>query len=263
MERFLQHNYEKLTNAELADRLGLTLTVVRMKLYSMGLKRMEMEYWTDEQIDFLRANFHKIGDLELSEIFTRKWPKQKGWTKKHIEKKRRYLNLKRTKEQIRKIHLRNVEAGRFKICAIKRWDKCGRSKEGEIRFWRQNPCRSIPMIKVNGQYIFWARYTWEQNHGPIPKGMNVVFKDNNPRNMEISNLELITDAELSRRNSKISSQGLSDNYVAGIMTHGDPELRQMIKSDPDLVELNRQRLIMQRNISQLNNKFNHGKKQAQ
>lgn len=81
--------------------------------------------------------------------------------------------------------------------------------------------------------------------------------------MDISNLELITDSELSRRNSRVSSQGLSDNYVAGVMTHNDPVLREKIKNDPDLLEFNRQRLIMQRNITQLNNKSNHGKKQAQ
>lgn len=263
MESFLIKNYEKLTNHELAAGLGLKITSVRMKLYSMGFKRMELEYWTTRQVNFLKANYKEIGDVELTDIFNKKWPKQKGWTKKHIEKKRRQLNLKRTKTQIKNIHQRNVDAGRFLLYPVKRWDKCGRAKEGEIRFWRENSGRFIPRIKIGGRFIFWARYTWEQNHGPIPKGMNVVFKDNNPRNMEISNLELITDGELSRRNSKISSQGLSDNYVAGIMTHGDPELREKIKSDPELVEFNRQRLIMQRNISQLNNKFNHGKKQAQ
>lgn len=153
---------------ELAAGLGLKITSVRMKLYSMGYKRMELEYWTARQINFLKANYKEIGDKELAELFNSKWPKAKGWTHKHIEKKRKYLGLKRTKTQIKNIHQRNVDAGRFLLCAVKRWDKCGRAKEGEVRFWRENSGRFIPRIKIDGRFIFWSRYTWEKHKGPIP-----------------------------------------------------------------------------------------------
>jgi len=42
---------------------------------------------------------------------------------------------------------------------------------------------------------------WEQHHGPIPAGHKIVFRDGNRAHCEIDNLELITDAELMRRNS--------------------------------------------------------------
>lgn len=42
---------------------------------------------------------------------------------------------------------------------------------------------------------------WEQHHGPVPKGHAIVFKDRDKANIEIENLELITRAELCRRNS--------------------------------------------------------------
>lgn len=45
------------------------------------------------------------------------------------------------------------------------------------------------------------RYVWEQHNGPIPAGMAVVFKDGNPLNCDIGNLELISRKELMRRNS--------------------------------------------------------------
>ena len=34
-----------------------------------------------------------------------------------------------------------------------------------------------------------GRYVWEQHHGKIPEGHNIVFLDGNPLNCDISNLE--------------------------------------------------------------------------
>jgi hypothetical protein len=116
--KFLKKNFYKLTNRKLADALGLKLTSVRTKCYELGLKRMELEYWTKEQVRFLRQNYKKIGDLELAEIFNQKWHKDKGWSKKHIEKKRRYLGLKRTEEEKNLIPIRTVRAGRFALCPV-------------------------------------------------------------------------------------------------------------------------------------------------
>lgn len=39
------------------------------------------------------------------------------------------------------------------------------------------------------------RYIYEQNHGKIPKGYNVIFADGNNRNFDIDNLILVSDAE--------------------------------------------------------------------
>lgn len=45
------------------------------------------------------------------------------------------------------------------------------------------------------------RLTWEEHHGPIPSGHVIVFRDRNKLNCAIENLELISRAELARRNS--------------------------------------------------------------
>lgn len=42
---------------------------------------------------------------------------------------------------------------------------------------------------------------WIEHHGEIPKGFIVVFKDNNKKNVQIDNLELISRAENIQRNS--------------------------------------------------------------
>jgi hypothetical protein len=64
--------------------------------------------------------------------------------------------------------------------------------------------------RVNGKPPGWARavwpllhwHVWEQHHGrPVPAGHKVVFRDGDRAHCEIDNLELITNAEMMRRNS--------------------------------------------------------------
>ena len=51
-------------------------------------------------------------------------------------------------------------------------------------------------------------YLWEQAHGPVPKEMNVVFKDGDSLNCVLENLELITRADHARRTQD------RDEYIA-------------------------------------------------
>jgi hypothetical protein len=44
-------------------------------------------------------------------------------------------------------------------------------------------------------------WLWEQHNGKVPEGYNVVFKDKNPLNCTIENLECISKAELMKRNT--------------------------------------------------------------
>lgn len=54
----------------------------------------------------------------------------------------------------------------------------------------------------------WApyhRYLWEQANGPIPAGHALVFRDRNRTNCTLENLELISRADLARRNQIFNS----------------------------------------------------------
>lgn len=110
-EAWLKENFDKFTNPELANQLGFTLTVVRNKTSELGLKHIELEYWTEEQIEYLKANYKTTGDVELAQIFEIRWPKNKRWIKQHICKKRAYLKLKRTPAQIKAIVSKHVAVG--------------------------------------------------------------------------------------------------------------------------------------------------------
>lgn len=203
--KFIKQNWKRLSNQQLADSLGLKLTRTRMFLYEMGLKRMELEYWTDEQISFLLDNYKEIGDVELAEIFNSKWVKNKGWTKKHIEKKRRYLKLKRTAEELDDIFLRNLEAGRFKVCNEKRWKTTGSNPIGTIVFWRKsNSEEKIPIIKTNEGYVHYYRWLYERANGKLTPQDLVAPKIDAPSGvlLTLDHLELIDRTEHARRNAE-------------------------------------------------------------
>lgn len=108
---FLKNNFEKLTAQELADKLGKTRTIVRMKYKELGLSKMKLEFFTEEMLAFLLANYKTTGNVELAEIFQERWPKEKKWTKSHFSTKLRNLKLKRTQAEYEAIAARNTAKG--------------------------------------------------------------------------------------------------------------------------------------------------------
>jgi hypothetical protein len=254
---FMRDNHSLLTNKQMADQLGMKVPSVRTKLYEMGLYKMRMEYWTDEQIDFLVENYKTLGDTELAEIFNQLWHKNKGWHKRHMDKKRKYLNLKRTPDELKVIKKRNVELGCFSMCAVKAWKSRGISPDGTIRFWKTyDSGRLIPHIKVNGGYVHWNRWFWEQCNGPIPSGHYIVFVGD-PSILTIDNLRCISVEDYKKEFNEREVVELSDSYIAGILTFKEPGLRKQVASHTDLITAKRNQLLINRKIKTLN----HGQKQ--
>ena len=198
--QFIKDNFATMTNPAIAAALGRKITTVRTTAYRLGLKRMEMEYWSPTMVQFLKDNFQLIGDVELAEFYENEWPKNKPWSKKHIEKKRRYLSLKRTPDELHKIKVRNTANGRFKLCNINRWLATGSNEIGTVVVWNHNGYR-IAQIKTLNGYVHYNRYLWQQHYGTIPEGNCIVKKEGCPEIPTIEFLETITRAENARRNA--------------------------------------------------------------
>lgn len=241
MLAYLRNNYQKKNNWQLSKDLGLKITAVRIKLYEIGLKRMEMEYWTDEQVEYLKANYKAKGDQELAAEFQKLWPKKKLWTKKHIEKKRMYLGIKRTtREQFL------IRTGRFNPDDYK--DLQGQEfPEGKKRLWFQNG-KYRWMIKIGRTFVHLHRYLWEKKHGPIPKNKKLHFIDGDTTNCKLSNLVLLTRSELARRISHRNHAQLSDSYIAGLLSWRDPALKKLIINHPGIINAKREQIIQNRKI---------------
>lgn len=72
-------------------------------------------------------------------------------------------------------------------------------------------------IAEPNKWIFLQRFNWEKENGPIPKGMLVVFKNNDKLNCEPSNLKLITRTENMKRNT---IHNYPEDIVKATMTIG-------------------------------------------
>ncbi len=68
---------------------------------------------------------------------------------------------------------------------------------------RTNPegYKDIKVADGMRQWKLLHRINWEAENGSIPKGMVLIFKDNNRENCEVENLELLTKAENMKRNT--------------------------------------------------------------
>lgn len=90
------------------------------------------------------------------------------------------------------------------------------------------------------------RLIYEQNIGPIPKGMIVEFLDGNKQNFELSNLVLRTRKENMLQNS------YSDNgIVKRFFRIKNPEIVEKIKQDiPEIINQKRQTILLNQKINQ-------------
>ncbi|MCX8533064.1 HNH endonuclease [Chryseobacterium luquanense] len=192
----MKDNFLLKTNQKLADDLGLKITATRMKLYELGLFRMNLEYWTKEQVDFLSKSYKIYGDKELAEIFNQKWRKEKGWTLKHIEKKRMYLKLKRTPEELHKIKERAKSKGVYAEALKKTWKARGENPLGTIVVWDGDK-----FIKTAKGYVHLRVFNYKVFIGNIQKGNLINHKDKNNLNCSPENLICCTRAEHAIKNN--------------------------------------------------------------
>lgn len=252
LDKFIADNFNKHTNKEMAALSGFNITTIRTRCYAMGLLRMTMEYWTDEQVLFLKENYQSVGDKEFADIYNGRWPKQKTWTIKHIEKKRKYLGLKRNKEELYNIYTRNLANGRWiKNDFNHRWDQANLAKIGDVRLWKASNGGFLPVIKAGTKWEHWAPHTWKLHYGPVPANHVVTFKDG-CTDLVPESLEVITRSEMTKRACLKGTIGLSDNYVASTIAPRDRALQIVIRDNKDLLELKRQQILLKRLIKQQN-----------
>lgn len=243
LDAFLIENFNCMTNAEIAKGVGISLCSTRSRLISLGYKRIELEYWTENQVETLKAHYQTKGDKELAEWYNEIYPKKKGWTLKHIEKKRNYLNLHRTKEQLAAIKERSRLKGAYSINHWKRW--IDQAPLGDIKVWYPNS-NPVKYIKTKNGYQRLAHFNWIKANGQIPKGYVIRIKNGDPMNCEIANLECITKAQNGMKNS--AAINLSDGWVLHCIANRQPELQKELLKYPELIQLARTNYLLKKEI---------------
>lgn len=190
----------------------------------IGIKNKQpLHKWTKEELDFIRDTYKKYDINQTLIIFNE------------------HFNLNISKQQLKGI------MNRYKICCGrntkwqngtpppnkgKKWDDF-MSKEAQANSRKTTfkkgyvPLNSVPVgteYNYKGYIIvkttedtgatnrrWWKlkhHIVWEEAHGKVPEGYNVIFADGNARNFDLNNLVLVSDAELAMMNK----QGL---YVKG------------------------------------------------
>jgi len=164
--------------------------------------------WTPEQADFLCANHPGKLTAELTELFNRRFG-----TDRTVRQIKRFLTNRRLSSGVRTC----FEPGnRPHNYGKKGWQAGGDAVKTQFKPGNR-PHTWVPVgserINKNGirqRKISDTGYCprdwqsvhsllWEENHGPIPAGNIVVFRQGNE--IRIDNLELITRAENMRRNT--------------------------------------------------------------
>lgn len=97
------------------------------------------------------------------------------------------------KKQQENMRVTQFKKGRLPWNTRTKFEISKRQKKGE------KPYLVIFLNSNRPKYLH--RFVWEQSNGAIPKGYNIVFKDNNTLNCNLDNLIIMSNADLMRRNS--------------------------------------------------------------
>ena len=188
----------KAVNETRPANLRVELSALRHQARRMGLNKGIQIRWSDEDIRYLEANFRKYGDTELAGRLNKRKKTSRiidgkkvyrTFTKKHINKKRDLLGLKRTPEEVEAIKKRNKEL-LPRQCFTKEWNVYTRgirkvAAEETTRIWGGRR-----MVKVNGGFIPYTRWFYHNYISPVPEGYIVYHLDydtlnDNPENLAI------------------------------------------------------------------------------
>jgi hypothetical protein len=201
------------TNSFIADFLGKNEAAIQQKAFKLGLRKAE---------GFIRECGLKGAFKPGNQPFNKGIP-QKEWLSEAGLEKSKTGRFKKGEQHV------DYGKGRGKVSVYKNevWINTGYKKRE-----------------------LFSRYQYRKFIGEIPEGHIVTFKDGNPLNCCPLNLRLISRAENMLRNTPVFE--LRDSAVANYMAMSsrkmNKELRDEFLKHPDLLELKRQQLLLNRAI---------------
>ena len=178
-----------------------------------------MKLWTESELTYLREHYPNTRTLEMSEHL--------GRSVRAINLKANILYLKKSSEFIKSqlnggvpyqykkgqpAHNKNKKWSDYmskekqekllKTCFKKGNLPINTKEDGAITIRKDKLKKDYKFIRLaKSKWIALHVHLWKQHHGEIPKGLIIVFKDNNPMNCTIENLEAITRIENMKRNT--------------------------------------------------------------
>jgi hypothetical protein len=123
-----------------------------------------------------------------------------------------------------------------------------KSSDGEIVLRKDKRGNFYWHIRVAlGKWEALARVVWATYNGPIPKGHAIIHRNGDTNDCSPRNLACVSRGTLYRLNS--GSFRLTDRWVAFTMAgRNRGELRTELEKHPELLELRRQQIILNRSL---------------
>lgn len=229
-EAYLRKHYGEVIDLQIiTDHLGRTKSSVKSRAKVLGLKRnVYALIWPPEKLEILKALYPDHSCEEIGKLIGKKASavQSKGYAL-GLRKDPEWLRQRSLKSAFKKGHVPSNKGKKWDEIMSKEKQESSRStcfKKGQ-QTWNHKPVgyeRKTRVgyweVKVAEPRTFKAKHRilWEQHHGPIPKGTNIVFIDGNPDNITIENLRAETMVE-------------KFNRRCSIHTTLPPEVRQLVQ----------------------------------
>ncbi len=230
---YLRKHYARTQNKIIADKFGCSIHTIEYKSFELGLKKDK-----DFVLGMYRDNMKKITDLGKSHRY------QKGQTPVNKGKKQT--------EYMSQEAIERTKATRFRKGQLPK----NTLHDHAVTIRVDSKGNSYKWIRLElAKWVPYHRYLWEQHNGPIPKGYNIQFRDGNTLNCEdINNLYMISRGEQMKMENS-ASLNLPDNAVAVYLAGKrgtNKELIEQLKQHPELLELKRTQILLNRKIKKQN-----------
>ena len=144
--------------------------------------------YSQEVLNFIRANTADMSDSELSEEINRRF--NLSTTLMSLKELRRYYGIMKGREKYKSYPALTERTNRQGYTKIK---------------------------TVNGKWVNKHTFLYEQKHGKIPRGFIVIFLDGNKGNFSLENLAMVTKAEaviLTKLELRFSDPALTQTGIA-------------------------------------------------
>jgi len=197
-DRFLRHNREQMTLAQLGEKLGRSWRSINVRCSKLGI--VIYRPWTEHDEKVLRDYYQKMSlrklaaDLHRTEVAVRQRYFELGLVSFHHYPKG-------TKCAVRDC-TSDREQGPWCRLHYHRWYRGGDPGEPDRRRARHGEGKGRRQAVCNGKKAYKYRVEWEKIHGPIPAGYLIHHKNENPKDDSPDNLQLVTRAEHARLHSK-------------------------------------------------------------
>lgn len=239
---FLRKHGADLRVSTLMLLLGRPQSSIEGRLKELGITKVPITAYDDRVKAFVQAHINTHTNIEIAEMLNKEFPHP--ITKFRANILSRYFvkwGIKRD-AKVAKAFTSNYSKqywaeGKMQNCANSNADKIG-----TIKLRKRTGRESFLKIKTESGWKILHIANWEREHGPIPKGYALKFKDGNRLNCKIENLELVEKLKLAHE----ATASLSDRYIVGRLLSGEKShkmkseiMEDVLKNRPDIIELSR------------------------